>query len=229
MKFPALLIIFVAAANALAADIDTIGGTLLHQMDPTLQGAGIPVAQPEAPNGIAGAFEVNPSAVGQPTNLFTWISSGGTTNSYPNSLGTESTHADAVAANFYGLPAGVAQQVSHVDNYDADYFYNNYIANGLPISARVVNQSFIFNATGGGHLPTNQEQTIESDYDDYAVQYGVLFISGIGNGGGVYPAGTSYNGIGVGVYPGSSSYGPTTDGRSKPDLVSPGGGLTGWW
>jgi hypothetical protein len=225
VKLP-VLIIFISAATALAADIDTVGGTLLHQVDPTLQGTGIPAAQPEAPNGTAGAFEVNPSAVGQPTNLFTWIASGGTASTYTNSLGIESTHADAVGMNFYGPINGVAQQVSHVDNYDADYFYNNFIANGFPISARVVNQSFIFNASNGGHLPTNEEQTIESDYDDYAVRYGVLFISGIGNGGGVYPSGTSYNGIGVGVYPGTSSYGPTTDGRSKPDLVSPGGGLT---
>jgi len=54
----------------------------------------------------------------------------------------------------------------------------------------------------------------------------VLFVSGAGNGGTVYPAATCYNGIGVGVYPGSSSFGPTPDGRSKPDLVAPGSGAT---
>jgi len=120
----------------------------------------------------------------------------------------------------------VAPQVSHVDNYDADYFFNQYIANALPISARVVNQSFIFANEDSSHLPTNQEQQIDSAYDDYALQYGVLFVSGAGNGGTVFPAATCYNGIGVGVYPGSSSLGPTPDGRSKPDLVSPGSGAT---
>ena len=27
-----------------------------------------------------------------------------------------------VASNFYGLPGGVATNVAHVDNYDANYF-----------------------------------------------------------------------------------------------------------
>src|SRR6266404_1674292 len=72
MKSPALLAILLATANALGADIDTMGGTLLHQVDPTLQGAGIHAAQPEAPNGAPGTFEVDPTAVGQPTSLFTW-------------------------------------------------------------------------------------------------------------------------------------------------------------
>jgi hypothetical protein len=121
---------------------------------------------------------------------------------------------------------GVAQQVSHVYNYSADYFYNNFIAAGQPISGRVVNQSFIFSNPDGSHLPTAQEQMVDSEYDDYSAQYGVLFISGAGNGGTVYPSATSYNGIGVGVIDGGSSVGPTPDGRCKPDLVSPGAGFT---
>jgi hypothetical protein len=120
----------------------------------------------------------------------------------------------------------VAQQVSHVDNYDADLFYNNYIQNQLSISARVVNQSFIFANADSSHLSTAEEEGINSNYDDYAAQYGVLFISGAGNGGQIFPAASCYNGIGVGVYQGSSSFGPTTDGRSKPDIISPGSGLT---
>jgi hypothetical protein len=219
VKTPTLLVVLLCAANALGADLDTVGDTLLQQVDPTLQGKGIPVAQPEADDGgVAGVFEVNPFTVGQPTNLFTWISSNGVAGTYPNSVGSVSGHADGVAGNFYGVSTGMAQQVSHVDNYDADYFVNQYIANSLPISARVVNQSFIFSI--------DDEQTIDAQYDDYAVQYGVLFVSGAGNGGPVYPAATCYNGIGVGVYPGSSSYGPTSDGRSKPDIVSPGSSVT---
>jgi len=204
-------------------ELDTIGVTLLRQVAPTLLGNGIPVAQPEAENGSAGAFEVNPFVVGQPANLFTWISSTGTATTFPNSVGAQSDHADGVAWNFYGPAGGVSPQVSHVDNYDADYFFNNFIGGAIPISARVVNQSFIFANTDGTHLTTNEERTIDASYDDYAIQYGVLFISGAGNAGQVYPVATCYNGIGVGAFPGSSSFGPTTDGRSKPDIVAPGG------
>jgi hypothetical protein len=227
-KSPALLAIFLCLTKALGADLDTVGGTLLHTVDPSLQGNGIQVAQPEADSGAAGAFEVNPSVVGQSTNLFTWLSSTGTAGTYPNPVGTESGHAENVGLNFYGAGTGMAQQVSHVDNYDADYFFNNYVANSLAISGRVVNQSFIFDNPDGSHLPTNDEQTLDSQYDDYAAQYGVLFVSGAGNSGSVYPAATCYNGIGVGVYPGSSSFGPTPDGRCKPDIVAPGGGVTSY-
>ena len=223
-----LFLLLLGIATARAGDFDIIGGTLLRQVVPTLAGSNVPVAQPEGyDSGVAGAFEVAPFVVGQPTSLFTWISSNGVANTYPNSVGSISAHADSVAANFYGNGAtGVAPGVSHVDNYDADYFFNQIIANATPISARVVNQSFIFANGDSSHLSTNEEQSIDSSYDDFAIQYGTLFISGAGNGGTVYPAATCYNGIGVGVYPGSSSVGPTTDGRSKPDLVSPGSGAT---
>lgn len=225
-KFPALLVALLATLNALGSERDTVGATLLNQVDPTLQGTGIPVAQPEASVGAGDLFEVAPSDVGQPTNLFTWISSNGVASTYPNSVGGVSGHADGVGQNFYGVPNGVAQQVSHVDNYDADFFANNFVFNETAISARVVNQSFIFNGDIDGHLSTNEEQMIDSAYDDYAIQFGTLFVSGAGNGGRVFPPSTCYNGISVGVFPGGSSVGPTTEGRSKPDLVSPGSGVT---
>jgi hypothetical protein len=223
-KRPALLFfLFLAALNLSAGELDTIGDSLLKQVAPTLLGTNIPVAQPEGyDNGVAGAFEVDPFSIAQPTNLFTWISSNGTAGTFPNSVGSISSHADSVAMNFYGINTGVAPQVSHVDNYDADYFISQYINNAAPIAGRVVNQSFIFANPDGSHLSTNEEASIDSTYDDYAIQYGVLFVSGAGNGGPIYPAATCYNGIGVGVYPGSSSFGPTSDGRSKPDIVAPG-------
>lgn len=228
VKSTVLLFALLISGSVLGADVDTVGATLLHQVDPTLQGNGVPVAQPEGANGTAGAWEVNPAdaAVTQPVGLFTWISTLGSANTYPNLVGSESTHANFVAGNFYGLDHGVAQQVSHVDNYDADFFYNNFIQNHLSISARVVNQSFIFANPDGSHLSTAEEQTVNSNYDDYATQYGVLFVSGAGNSGQVFPAASCYNGIGVGVFGGGSSFGPTTDGRSKPDITSPGSGLT---
>ena len=223
---PALFVLLLATLNGRGGELDTIGAALLHQVAPDLLGNGIAAAQPEGPNGAAGEFEVNPAAVGQPMSLFTWLSSAGTTNTFPNGVGTESDHADAVGNNFYGPTAGVASQVSHVDNYDADYFFNNYIDLQVSISARVVNQSFIFANPDSSHLPADQEQSIDLSYDDYANEFGVLFVSGAGNGGPIFPSATCYNGIGVGVYPGSSSFGPTSDGRSKPDIVAPGSGVT---
>jgi hypothetical protein len=226
MKKWAFVVIVLAAASALGAERETMGITLLHQVDPSLQGTGIPAGQVEGDNGAVGEWEVNPSDanVNQPAGLFTWTSSSGTTNTYPNSVGTDSGHADFVAGDFYGVPNGVAQQVSHVNNYNADYFYNNLIANGLLVSARVVNQSFIFTDTDGiSHLPVAQEEMIDSQYDDSSVANNVLFVSGAGNSGTVYPAATCYNGIGVGVMDGGSSVGPTPDGRCKPDIVALGG------
>ncbi len=223
MKLPTFLALSLFTLNTLAAGIDTISGTLLHQVDPSLQGAGVPVAQPEADNGAPGLFEVDPSGVGQPTNLFTWISSSGTATTYPNSVGGFSSHGEFVANEFYGKTNGVANQVSHVDNYDSSYFYNNFIANGTAIGARVVNQSFIFDADASGtHYPLSEEEMIDVQYDDFASQYGVLFVSGAGNSGRIYPAATCYNGIGVAVINGDSSTGPTGDGRCKPDITSPG-------
>ncbi|HXS69619.1 MAG TPA: hypothetical protein VN761_12300, partial [Candidatus Polarisedimenticolia bacterium] len=181
---PVLLTVTLLTLNTLAASIDIIGGTLLHQVDPTLQGAGIPVAQAEADNtSTPNSFEVDPAGVGQPQSLFTWISTLGTATVFPNTVGSFSSHAEFVANEFYGFTNGVANQVSHVYNYSSDYFYNQIIVNSTPISALVVNQSFIFDNADGSHLPTNQEKMIDVQYDDFAVKYGVLFVSGAGNGG----------------------------------------------
>ena len=218
-----------------AQDLDTIGVTLLRTVTTNLNGAGIRVAQTEAYNGDNGStnsWEVNPSNVAQPVGLFTYTSGLGTSTSYPNSVGDWSSHADAVGNNFYGLPNGVATNVAHVDNCDANYFVQesdivvgpstNYIVS-LPatdINDRVVNQSFIFLNPDFSHVPTNEEQAANSAYDNYAAQYNTLFVSGIGNGGPVNPPATCYNGIGVGAYLGGSSVGPTLDnGRAKPDIT----------
>jgi hypothetical protein len=226
-KHLSLVLLFLLTANARAqSELDIMGGALLRQVAPGVLGTGVQIGQAEGyEGGVTGAFEVSPSVVGQPTNLFTWISASGTASTFPNAVGSVSGHADQVAFKFYGANTGVAPQVAHVNNYDADYFYDHYITLGLPLpnSDRVVNQSFIFANTDGSHFPTNQEQDIESAYDDFSIQYGTLFVSGAGNGGLVYPPATSYNGIGVGVYPGSSSFGTTPNGRSKPDIVGPGG------
>jgi hypothetical protein len=213
---------------ARAQNLDTIGVTLLQTVTTNLNGAGIRVAQPEANTDInpsdPSAFEVRPATVNQPAGLFTYISSSGSSTTFPNSVGNESGHADSVAGYFYGIPVGVATNVIHVDNYDADYFFNVIIntANPANINDPVVNQSFIFIESDGSHATVSDQQSIDSVYDNYAVQHNTLFVSGAGNGGTVNPPATCYNGIGVGAYGGISSFGPTIDnGRAKPDITAP--------
>jgi hypothetical protein len=211
-----------ATAVVRASNLDVTGVTLLRAVTTNLDGAGIRVGQAEAGYGTATNWQVNPgvSGVGQPTNLFTYYysvspySAVSTATTYPNALGAESGHADAVAGNYYGMSGGVATNVAHVDNYDANTFINYYVSPGRSIYARVVNQSFIG--------ATNSQTTYDQLYDGYAARYNALFVSGIGNGGPVYPPATCYNGLGVAAYGGSSSIGPTPDnGRCKPDITAP--------
>ncbi len=218
------------AVSLRAADLDTIGATVLRQVDPSLLGTGIRVAQVEGDFIVEGGFEVNPFDINNhPTNLFTWISSLGTSTNFPNSVGSESGHADSVGNNYYDPSNGIAANVLHVDNYEADFFYDHFITQEHSIPALVANQSFTFTDTNGDHLPTNQEAMIDANYDNFAAAFNVLFVSGAGNGtddGTIFPSATCYNGLGVGVFPGTSSVGPTYDGRHKPDIVSPGSGAT---
>jgi hypothetical protein len=202
-----------------ASNLDTIGVTLLRSVTTNINGTGISVGQAEAGTPY---WEVNPGAlgVGQPTNLFTFFYgtspylSVSTANTFTNSLGLESGHADNVAENFYGMSGSAATNVAHVDNYEANTFVNYYVNHSHSISDRVVNQSFVG--------ATDSQSSYDQIYDWYAAQYNTLFVSGIGNGGPVYPPATCYNGIGVGAYGGSSSVGPTLDnGRAKPDITAP--------
>ena len=211
----------LSGLSGYCGSLDIVGVTLLRQIDPTLTGSGVRVAQTEAPESSATPppFEVNPGSVGQPTSLFTYYSSSGTANTFPNLAGQGSGHANGVAFNFFSVTGGVAPGLIHLDNYEANYFYQNVITAVLPtaIPGQIVNQSFIFGSTP-------PQTVLDEQYDNYAVQTKVLFVSAVGNGGGVNPPGTSYNGIGVGVVDGSSSMGPTPDnGRCKPDLCAPGG------
>jgi hypothetical protein len=231
-----LVLVFFSVAALHSQNLDMIGVTLLRAVATNVDGSGIRVAQPEAGYDQVTNWEVNPGAVSQPLALFTYISANGSTTNFPNSLSSESGHADSVAGDFYGMSSGVATNVTHVDNYDANDFVQvsefdmplstNYTAS-LPatnINDPVVNQSFIFENDDYSHVSVGEQQAIDSAYDNYAAQYSTLFISGAGNGGVVNPPATCYNGIGVGVSDGSSSFGPTIDnGRCKPDIIAPGG------
>jgi hypothetical protein len=202
-----------------ADDLITMGVTALRAQDPSLNGAGVPVAQPEGLTN-ATAFEINPSSVGEPQSLFNWISTNGNFTSFPNIAGTESGHADVVGDCIFGASQGVAPEIAHLDNYEADYFYQFVVVAGIAISDQVANQSFTF-----GVEPPDQ-QPIDSAYDDYTASNGVIFCSatvGVGTSPGA--PGTAYNCIGTGAYGAGAVLilGPTLDnGRSKPDIVAPG-------
>ena len=210
-----LAVVLADIFSGRAQSLDQIGVTLLRTQTTNLDGTGIRVAQAEANTDSntndPSMFEVNPTAVSFPTNRFTYSSDAGTTNTFPNLVGNESGHADGVAGIFYGLPGGVATNVTHIDNYDADYFLTTYIEVLSPpnVNAAVVNQSFTF-----GNLTASSQQQIDSDYDNAAAQNKTLFVSAVDNGGNVHAPGTSYNSIGVacaGAADSHSSTGPTID------------------
>lgn len=205
-----------------ASVLDTNGVTLLRAMTTNLDGAGIRLAQPEGSSDTNTLdFQINPADgnVAQPASLFTFESSLGTATNYPNSVGVFSGHATQVASYLFGRNFGVATNLSHVDNYDADYFINTFIFTNSPPNpgVQIVNQSFIF-----GTLPVPEQQAIDSAYDDVATAYNILFVSGAGNSGAISAPATCYNGLGVAAFGGASSVGPTPDnGRCKPDLTAP--------
>src|SRR5688572_29480685 len=116
-----------------ASDFETIGLVTLRNLVPSLTGTGVVVALPEAG---APAWQVNPAAISQPAALFTWHASGGSETNYPNSLGSESWHGNEVAKAFFGLTNGAVPGVAHVDNYDANYFFNSLVNQGAAIPAK---------------------------------------------------------------------------------------------
>ena len=174
---------------------DQIGLTALRAVTTNLNGAGLRVAVPEAnlyTNGPAG-FEINPANVGQPASLFTYASAAGTTNVYPNAVGTNSWHAEDTGNYFFGMFYGVATNVAHVDNSDADYFITNIVQTLAAIPDTIVNQSF-------ADYDLSSQSYYNTNYDNYADQYKTLFITAAGDGGPVLPPSTCYNGISVAAY-----------------------------
>ena len=204
------------AASAWAATQDDIGLTALRSVTTNLDGRGICVAQPEA-EVATGEWQVSAATVGQPGLAFTYTSAIGTTNIFPNSVGSESGHADSVGNVIYGIPFGVATNLARVDNYEAEYFITGIVEVLKVITNPIVNQSFADSTLAS-------QSYYDPIYDNYAAQFGTLFITGAGNDVGqpTEPPSTCYNGISVACYgPGTQScVGPTADnGRSKPDLT----------
>ena len=216
-------LLIVCANTSATTTLDILGVAALRAVTTNLDGSGIRVIQAEASGNPSLNFEVNPNAVGQPTNLFTYYSSFGSALGFPNVVGVESGHGDGVAAGFYGMPDGVATNVAHVDNYDADFYLTNYVFNLVAApDAVIANQSFTFNP-----LSVSDQQQVDSAYDDYEETFHTFFVSAANNYGNsavVCAPGTAYNCISVGAYAGGNYYnsiGPTIDnGRCKPDITS---------
>ena len=174
-----------------------------------------------------GDWEVTPSnnQINLPASDFTWYTTNASATNFPNGLGIDSGHADQVGGYFYGLPGGVSTNVGHIDNVEADNFYDMQVPmlQNPDTGARIVNQSFIDPQLG-------DQVMADKFYDDYAAQFNVLFITGVGDGlpadgtTHVLPPSTCYNGIGVSAYynTNATGIGPTVDnGRAKPDITAP--------
>ena len=196
----AVAVIFNTIAQAQSLS-DLVGLTLLRATATNVNGSGIRVGQPEANlGGEPSQFEVNPTNVNQSVSLFTYISADGTSTAYTNNVGTNSWHADDVGAVYYGMPDGLATNMAHVDNFDADFYITNYVQNLQPAqNDTVVNQSFEFSPP----LDVSDQEQADSMYDDYEETFHTLFVSAVGNPNGtnnsVTSPGTAYNSIGVGA------------------------------
>lgn len=207
-----------------AQNPNMVGFTLFQALTTNLNGGGVRVGQVEAVYTVnSNDWEANPATIPQPASLFTWFSNGLSSMMFRNPLGSESPHADSVGGLFYGS-SGLATNVAHVDNFEANTYINDYVVpnSGFSRSATddIVNQSYTFNV-----LATNDQEGVDSDFDNFSVKYNTLFVSAANNYGNsvrVCAPGTSYNCISVGAYDGDSSVGPTIDnGRCKPDIVAP--------
>ncbi len=226
--FGLLTVLCLTWSQARGSDLDTIGVTALEQADPTLTGAGVAVIQAEASltSGVGAAndtFEVNPASAGLPASIFTYVNSGGSiAAAFPNNVGPESSHADAVASYL----AAVAPGISSLDNYDASYYYYNLVAAGERPSAvnpalhdaQIVNQSFIFSGVTSAEVAA-----IDREYDSYAAANNVLFVSAAGNSvSPPQPPSSAYNGICVNAFSLSPATSSAAGGRSMVDLTAPG-------
>ena len=67
----------------------------------------------------------------------------------------------------------MATNVAQVDNFEADYFIDTFVASNAPVADAVVNQSFIF-----AGLPSNVQAIVEEEYDTYAAANNTLCVRG---------------------------------------------------
>lgn len=212
---------------------DPHGILALQAADPSLNGAGVKVGQVESSLGSGDLFEVNPASLGlaSPPHIV-YIPNSNVPSVTFNSANF-SSHAQSVAANFYGS-AGAATGVSAVYNYDSNAYAEIVFSSTKPTYAMdVVNQSFIY-----GMLTYGTMEGVDMYYDAFAYTNNVLFCSAVGNGGSevtyttpvtqINSPSTCFNGLAVSDFGGSSGVGPAislsgTVTRSKPDICADAG------
>lgn len=241
-KSRAILFLFAtSAAVGLAlprADADTvfqqIGLTQLQTISPNINGAGVSVGQVEASISSTNVNLFEPNSSNAPNTQFTYFDGSGTSSGAYNPA-DGSWHANYVASFFYGANgAGVSPGVSHVYVFqEGDYYFDiyeayapaTYMKAGI---AKIINQSFVYS-----NETASQIGPLDATWDNYAAEFGTLYVSAVGDGGTGFQTGTtpvsyvnppsdSYNGIAVAAYGGATGFGPTYDGRSKPDITAPG-------
>ena len=223
----------LAAGTSFNSTQTQIGLPQLLTANGTLSGAGVTVAQVEAPLSGGDYFEPTISQTGESPLIFTFVNGSDVVSTSQNTS-EESAHATIVAQLFYGTSGGISPGISQIYVYDANEAYltmaqgQTLIPTGDTTAPAVVNQSFVFPGES-----TYGIQYLDSLYDTYAAEHNTLFVSAIGDGGSSYATSTSpvsyvnppadaYNGIGVAALNGGSGVGPAYDGRSKPDITAPG-------
>jgi hypothetical protein len=227
----------VAASPAFGQGyFSTIGYTDLQNrlgIANTPNGAGVPVAQIEAPEG-PGIYAANPSnADGRPG--FTMTFNGTTT--VPGSF---SGHANGVAGVFWAN-GSMGSGITNVDAWDANAWINTTLlesGTNLPPSTylpKVSNHSYIAEidppGTPNGFFQADAERILlRSDYLVDRARH--IMVVGAGNNGSTTPSalfGSGYNSIAVGRADGGGGQGITSiagAGRVKPDLVAPIGSVS---
>ncbi len=142
-----------------------------------------------------------------------------------------SSHANSVAASFYGNLTSIAPDIVDVDLWLAEDFINDFITGTVDSSSvDVMNHSYVAS-------PSTEEAALAvvSRFDFFSQDSAVLNVVGLNNGAStIVPAiwAESYNGISVGVSSGSHSSGDTRTsllvaGRQKPEIVAP-QSVTSW-
>lgn len=224
-RMPQAMVCLTLAEIACASHLETAGFLDLQARYGTnlATGAGVTVAQVEAPEGTN--YLAN-------TNLFL-----GKTFTPLSGASGFSGHATAVGDHFYAGNS-FAPGTTNIHAYEANGFvYADCLRSGTanaplnPSPARVLNHSWI----GGDPSPptSTAEDDILQRLDHLVDNFRVTVVAGINNGDGPldYPlASQGYNAIAVGVSGGTSRSGPTfapMSGRTKPDIVAP-TDLTSW-
>jgi len=196
-------------------------------------GAGVKVTQVEA---FEGAVNLNNYAANPADAQF----AGKTISLMSGLQNTYSSHATAVAYNFYGATSSIAPGITTIDAYNANSWLNSggflhiqnssFSPNTSTNGSRVINHSWV----GGYQLSTNVNIDVLYRSDWLTQQDDVIQVAGLPNSnttGGLantYPS-QGYNVIAVGLSSGTGFYSGTTAlagsvytaGRSKPDLVAP--------